>query len=424
MARTILCLLLVVFTGNLFSQSFRNNQEQFLEAEYFLMFEDYRDALSIYKNINEAYPDNYNVIHRIGLCYLNLPGHKDKSIAFLEKAASNTAATYREGSLKHKTAPYSALFDLATAYRVNYKFDLAKETFRRYYETLLPDDLENRNFIEHQIKVCDNAMEIIDKPVEFRIKNMGELINDSNANYNPVFADNNNAMVFMSSLKFYDAVFIARKIKNRWSSSINITPEIQSDGDLFVSCLTNNGRSLYFTKIVNEASYIYLSKYDETRWLPAKPLNKNINSKYWDAHAFVFDDGKKIIFASDRPGGYGGLDLYVSKLNDNGEWGEAVNLGAEINTPFNEDRPFISRSGKKLFFCSQGHYNMGGFDLFSAKLAKTGNWENVTNLGYPLNTPDDNTFFMPDKEGRNGYISLDKQGEGFGKKDIYYITFK
>ncbi len=424
MARTILCLLLVIFTGNLYSQNFRNSQELFLEAEYFLMFEDYNDALLIYKKLSADYPDNFNIIHRIGLCYLNIPGQKDKAINYLELAAAASAASYREGSLKQKTAPYSAWFDLATAYRVNYQFESAKGAFRRYFETLLPDDFENRHFIEHQIQVCDNAAKLIEDPIEFKIENLGEQFNDNNANFYPVFSNNQDVMVFMSSLKFYDAVFFAKKIKNHWAGPINITPEIQSDGDLYVSCLADNGSSLYFSKVIDEKSDLYKSEYNGTRWLPAKKLNNIINSIYWDSHAFIFDKGNKMIFASDRPGGEGGLDLYISELDAKGNWGIPVNLGPKINTPFNEDRPFVSESGKKLFFCSQGHKNMGGFDIFSATGENSKDWSKVLNLGYPMNTPDDDTFFMPVNEGRNGYISANREKDGFGKEDIYYITFK
>jgi hypothetical protein len=109
---------------------------------------------------------------------------------------------------------------------------------------------------------------------------------------------------------------------------------------------------------------------------------------------------------------------------ENGDWGVPVNLGQEINTPFNEDRPFLINNGKTLYFSSQGHSNMGGFDIFRSDLQANGLWSEPVNLGYPLNTPDDNFFFMPVSNGKTGYISLFKENDGFGKEDIYKITFK
>ena len=425
MARTIICLLLgLLLSGNLYSQNFRKDQEVFLEAEYFMLFGDYADALPMYLQLFEKYPDNYNLSHKIGLCYLNLNGEKGKAVKYLEDAAQYSAALYREGSLKQKTAPAIAWYDLGTAYRINYRFNEAKEAFKRYSQTLLPENTEDILFIEHQIEVCDNARELVSSPVEFTEKNIGEQFNDSNSNFHPVFSLDGNSMVYMSALKFYDAVFYAKKVKNRWSGPLNITPEIQSDGDLYVSCLSPDGNQLFITRVVDDESDIYTSTYNGTRWSVATIMDQNISSDYWDAHAFMFPDGKTLVFASDRPGGFGGLDLYISELGPDGNWSVPRNMGPEVNTAFNEDRPFITGDGKTMFFCSQGHFSMGGFDIFKADLMDNGHWKEPVNLGYPINTPDDDTFFMPVNNGKNGYISAFRQGEGFGKEDIYLVTFK
>lgn len=424
MARAIICLLLVVLaTNNIMPQNYRKSQEAFLEAEYFLMFEDYADALPYYMRLQEEFPDNFNLAYKIGLCYLNIPGKKNLSVDYLELAARNSGAVYREGSLKQQTAPYEAWYSLGNAYRINFRFEKAKEAFRKYSETLMPDDTENILFLEHQIKVCDNAKELIDNPVQFTEENIGEMFNDGYSNYNPVISADGQSFAYMSSLKFYDAVFYSKKVKNRWTSPVNITPDIQSDGDFYISSLSADGTMLFLSRDNDNNSDIYVSRLDGMKWSVAEKLNKNINTRYWESHASIAADGKSIIFSSNRPGGFGGLDLYISYLGDDGEWGTPVNLGPEINSPFNEDRASIVEDSNTIYFCSQGHYNMGGYDIFKSTRTPNGQWNKPVNLGYPLNTPDDETFYMP-VDSRTGYIPLHREGTGFGKEDIYLVTFK
>lgn len=421
--RIVSLIVTAILTIQLFAQDVKNLQEIFLEAEYFFMYEDYSDALPYYLQLSEKMPDNANLSFRIGVCYLNISGKKNLSISYLETASKKMSAKHKEGTINQVTAPYDALFELGNAYRINYQFDKAKEAYSRYKETLLPDDTENINFIDHEIKVCDNAKVLIAKPVEFTSENIGPLFNDEKSNFNPVISADGKSFAYMVSLKFYDAVMFSRLVNGKWTSPINITPDLQSDGDLYISCLSADGNTLFLSKDDKYNSDIFSSTYDGIKWSVATKLNKNINTKYWESHGFMSEDGNYLVFASDRPGGIGGLDIYISK-KENGDWGPAVNLGPQINTPFNEDRPFLINNAKTLFFCSQNHDNIGGYDIFRSDIQTNGLWNKPQNLGYPLNTPDDNTFFMPVGNGKSGYISIYKETDGFGKEDIYKITFK
>jgi tetratricopeptide (TPR) repeat protein len=398
-------------------------QEHFLEAEYFFLNEDYQDALPCYLQLYEKIPDNGNIAYRIGACYLNITGRKNLAIDYLEKASKNLSAKIKEGSITEYSAPYDALYELGKAYLINYQFDNAKEAFMRYSETLLPDDRENIDFINQQIKSCDIAKDYISKPVSFTEENLGPLFNDDKSNFNPVISADGKTFAFMVALKFYDAIMLSKLVGNKWSPPVNITPELQTEGDIYISCLSSDGKILYLSKDDNYNSDIFTSTYDGTTWGQTVKLNKNINTRYWESHGFVTEDGEQLIFASDRPGGFGGLDLYLSK-KVNGDWGPPVNLGPEINTQFNEDRPFLINNGKILFFSSQGHSTMGGYDLFRSELQSNGLWSKPSNLGYPINTPDDNIFFMPVENGNAGYYSTNKDPAGEGKEDIYKITFK
>jgi len=424
MSKKTICLFLSLFIAiSVFPQENRKLQDTFLDAEYFFMNEDYSDAINYYLALYEDYPDNSNIAFRIGVCYLNMPGTKDLSLKYLEAAAKNMSAKHKEGTLNQTAAPYDALYELAKAYRINYNFDRAKEIYQQYRATLLPNDKENIDFIDHEIKVCDMAKSLINKPVSYTEENMGELFNDEKSNFNPVISADGKSFAFMSSLKFYDAIMFSGMHRGEWSVPVNIYPELQIDGNINISGLSKDGSLLFLSKDDSYNSDIYSASFNGTVWSPAVKLNKNINTRYWESHASVSEDGNQLIFSSDRPGGFGGLDLYISR-KINGEWGPAVNMGPLINTQFNEDRPFLTNNDKALIFSSQGHLNMGGYDLFRAERLPDGSWGKPENMGYPLNTPDDNTYFMPWGNGRTGYHSVDKKAEGFGKEDIYRIMLK
>jgi hypothetical protein len=424
MSKRIVCLIVAVISSvTVFAQENKSLQETFMEADYFLLKEDYSDALSYYLQLYEKLPDNANLAYSIGLCYLNIQGKKNLSISYLEAATKNMSAKHKEGTISQIAAPYDALYDLAKAYRINYMFDKAKETYQKYSGTLLPDDHENLNWVKHEIEVCDKAKDMVSKPVAYIEENLGERFNDEKDNFNPLISADGKSFAYMVSLKFYDAVMFSKLVDGKWTAPVNITPELQSDGDFYISCLSADGKLLFLSRDDSFNSDIYVSSYNGINWSKTIKLNKNINTKYWESHAFISEDGNHLVFASDRPGGFGGLDLYISS-KVNGDWGPAVNLGPEINTEFNEDRPFLINKGKTLFFSSQGHENMGGYDIFRSDLQSNNLWSKPKNLGYPINTPDDNYFFMPVGDGNSGYYSIFKESGGFGKEDIYKITFK
>lgn len=176
---------------------------------------------------------------------------------------------------------------------------------------------------------------------------------------------------------------------------------------------------LFLYKTDNYDGNIYSSEYSEGNWTPLKKLNGNINTKFYESHASVSSDGKRLFFASNRDGGYGGLDIYMSEMNASGEWGPAINLGSTVNTRFNEDTPFITANDSLLYFSSEGHSSMGGYDIFVSRSDSSG-WSSPENIGFPLNTTGDDLFFQPVNNGKNGYYSMSTD---YKKKDIFYISF-
>src|SRR5690606_258080 len=137
-----------------------------------------------------------------------------------------------------------------------------------------------------------------------------------------------------------------------------------------------------------------------------------------ESYASITPNDKVIYFSSNRDGGFGGKDIYKIERLPNGSWSKAVNLGSTVNTPYDDDAPFIHSDGRTLFFSSQGHQNMGGFDIFKTKLNDNGEWTTPENIGFPINTVNDDIYFVLAADGKTGYYSSSQQG-GFGGQDIY-----
>jgi hypothetical protein len=257
-------------------------------------------------------------------------------------------------------------------------------------------------------------------PLYVKMKNLGRSVNSYGNDFNPVVSDKEDLLVFSRTMAFYDALLFSTKTNGKWSEPVNLNEVFKTDRDLFPTSISKDEKVLYLYSSADYDGIIYTSRFENGSWAPLVKLNENINTKYWESHATISHDNKKLYFTSNRKGSRGGLDIYVSKRDSSGDWGPAVNLGPRINTPYNEESPFLSEDDKTLFFSSRGHYNMGGYDIFSSKLLENGEWSVPLNIGYPLNTTDDDVFFKPLHQGYEGYTSKELPG-GTGDQDIYRV---
>jgi hypothetical protein len=246
---------------------------------------------------------------------------------------------------------------------------------------------------------------------------MGSDFSQGSINDNPVVSFDGNTIVYTERRGKVNAIFCSRKESGTWKPPIEITVSLNAGEDCSSSSLNSDGTKLFLYKTDNFDGAIYSSDYINGSWTPIKKLNKNINTKFYESHAAISSDSKKLYFTSNREGGLGNLDIYVSEKDATGDWGSAVNLGSSINTPFNEDTPFITRNDSVLYLCSEGHNSMGGFDIFESEKISNG-WKTPVNMGYPLNTTDDDKFFEPANNGQNAYYSMTT---GYKKKDIFFL---
>jgi len=415
---TLLTLQLTILF-NLFSQAEPDYREMFLEAESYFLFEEYNEALPLYLRLNNAFPANNNYNYKIGVCYLNDPYEKEKAITYLEKAIQNINPEYKDNSYKETAAPLEAYFYLGNAYRINNQIEKAIETYQLFKEHS-DQEIYDHELVNEQIEACQNAMELKNRPVDIDIKNLGDRINTRFSDVNPVVSGDETKMVYIQKQQFYDAVFFSEKIDGQWSYPRLIIPELGVDEDAYPTGLSYDGSELLIYRSDNFIGDIYYSRLMDGYWTNLTKLNDNINTKYWESHACFSRTGDTLYFTSNRKGGYGGLDIYISTKDPAGEWGKPINLGQVINSKYNEETPFITQDGKTLYFSSYGHYNMGGYDVFYSTLLDDKTWAPPINAGFPINTTDDDIFFDPVQNGNFAYFPRFLE-EGSGRTDIYRL---
>jgi hypothetical protein len=402
-----------------FSQSADEMKKIFAQAESYYLYEEFELANQLYLLLET--PDNLNIKYKIGTCYLNIPGEKEKSIPYLEEAVKGASYDSKTELLKETKAPLDAYFFLAKAYMINDELEKGLATLTTFSklasETKSKGGMQNLEYIDQQIQACKNAIQFKESPVQFSKKSLGPDFNLGSINDNPAVSYDGNTIVYTERRGIVNVLYFSKKERGKWQSPIEITAELNAGEDCSSCSLNSDGTELFLYKTDNYDGAIYSSNYVNGAWTPIKKLNKNINTKFYESHASISADGKKLYFTSNRDGGQGNLDIYVSEKDASGDWGIPVNLGAAINTPFNEDTPFITANDSVLYFSSEGHSTMGGYDNFKSQ--RIGDvWKTPSNLGYPINSSDDDKFFEPVNNGVNAYYSITTD---YKKNDIFFI---
>jgi len=410
---------LVIFPIAVSAQSSGEMKKIFAKAESYYLFEEYELANQLYLLLDTT--GNLNIKYKIGNCYLNIPGEKEKSIPYLEDAVKTATYDSKTESFKEKRAPLDAYFSLSRAYLINNQLEKALSTLQSFNklarETTPKGGMKNLDYIEQQIQACKNAIQYKANPTAFSKKTLGSDFSLGSINDNPAVSFDGNTIAYTERRGMVNAIFYSKKERGKWQTPIEITAQLNAGEDCSTCSLNSDGTELFLYKIDNYDGAIYSSNYINGAWTPIKKLNKNINTKFYESHASISSDGKKLYFTSNRDGGQGNLDIYVSEKDATGDWGPAVNLGAAINTPFNEDTPFITQNDSVLYFSSEGHSSMGGFDNFKSQKIGAA-WKTPTNIGFSVNTTDDDKFFQPVNNGKNAYYSMTTD---YKKKDIFYL---
>jgi outer membrane protein OmpA-like peptidoglycan-associated protein len=328
---------------------------------------------------------------------------------------------------------------IANSYQYGLEFEKALDFYNRYKTKLSAKssyqgkDKVPMTEVDRRIRECENGKRFMARPGKQSIVNVGREINSEMEDYGPVLNEDETELVFTSRRregnqnedvasdnKPFEDIYITSKKGDSWARAKSIGPPVDSKSNESSIALSADGNTLFIYYDEGNGDIYVSERQGDGTWSAPEPLPGIINSTYRESSVSITKDGKTLYFASERPGGLGGSDIYSCTQDRKGVWTKVKNLGPAINTEYDEDGPFIDYDSKTLYFSSMGHNGVGGFDIYRSSLVKD-EWTEPENLGFPINTPDDDSFFVSTKDGKRGYYSSVRD-DGMGYSDIYMIT--
>ena len=381
-------------------------------------------------------PESSNYNYRKGFLVLKVRSDYENAIPFLLKAILKTSPNFDSYGAAEKSAPTDAFFHLATCYHMNEELDLAKTYYSKFIENSRGNS-ENIPVAKTRLIQCDVATEAMKNPVNVELKNIGSTINSKYPDYTPVVSLDGSSLYFTSKRpwengsteeykspmdnQYPEDIYVSyMDIDSTWMEPIRLEFCLPQKNEATITVSTDE-RRIYLYQDSTGSGDIYYTDFYASKFNDVQRLNDDkINTEYWETHCMVTTDRSRMYFASDRPGGYGGRDIYVSERNADSTWSAPVNLGAKVNTANDEDAPFVSVNNKTLYFSSNGEKSIGGFDILACDLLADGSWSESRNMGYPFNSTNDDIFYTTTIDGLRGYMTSFRK-DGKGEKDIYEI---
>ncbi len=419
--------------GSIFAQDDAQTAEDYVEIgdEIYFNQRAFEEAKNYYVQAAELDPDNIKAHYMAGKVHIETTDKERATPYFLR--VYELDPNYR----------FDILYLIGQGYQLGLQFPEAISYYTLYRDKVANDteyvgvDRVPLEMVDRRIYECQNGTEFTAYPEGYSIVNIGNRINSEWHDFAPVVNEDETMLIFTTRRKdgnlnqdvhtdnfAFEDIFISTRMDSIWGAANNIGEVINTPFHDSNIALSADGRELYLYKDIEDGtSDIYVSELkSDSVWSSPRSLGENVNSEFSEKSLSISPDGTTIFFSSDRPGGQGELDIYVSVRDQGGDWGPAVNLGSNINTEFDEDSPFIDYDNKTLYFSSRGGKGMGGYDIFKAEYdSASNNWMDIVNLGYPMNTPDDDIYFVGTKEGKKGYFASVRD-DGMGYTDIYMVT--
>ncbi|MGZ3904464.1 MAG: tetratricopeptide repeat protein [Bacteroidia bacterium] len=426
--RSIIVIALMLQAFNGFSQARAagpkwepEDAEEHFKQHNFIM------ALPMFKELVKREPENMDYNYKLGYCYLN---------TFIDKTA---AVPYFEKVVKDPKCKNEYWMLMGRAYHLANKFDAAIKAYSKYKELIAKDkNVKETERADHLIDQCHNAQQLTKYPIKVTFTNAGPDVNSEFPDYYPWITWDEQQLFFTSRRKgghtmqvesdgYYSSdCFMSAVLDGKWDKAKNVGNFINTNLDEQIVGIKPDGNELVvYVDHITEVEDLYISKKKLNGYSKLEKFSENVNNqKEYSGSIFETEDGPILYFVRNDKTSLGETDIYTARLLPNGQWGLPKNMGPNINTKYREDFPWLSADGKTFYFSSEGHSSMGGFDLFKCVWDEFDKeWSKPINLGYPLNTSDDERQISILPDNRAGYMSALRPG-GLGGLDIYRVKFE
>ncbi len=401
----------------------------FSKAMDYAESQDYEKAIDAFGAIINEVPDFSEAYLHLGLCYLNTNTGADSAIVIFKKGLSTQSAEEQKLPVGQDFFMF-----LAKAYQITLQPDSALMLYKHLLTSIPDIDDAFETLINKEMQMCENARIFLANPIQLTIVNLGEEVNSKFDDHSPLINVYENQLFFTSRRssgrlpkltdgQYPEKVYYTTTDGDKWTKAAALKvffKNIEHESGL---SLSPDGNTLFLYHNDAEGKSIYTSCYKNGEWQSPVKMPYPVNTTFNETHASLSGDRSTLFFTSDREGGLGGIDIYMCKKDMNGKWGKVRNLGATVNTEFDEETCMIHPDGETLYFSSEGHNSMGRMDVFYTQMNRDSTWAVPVNLGYPINTPDDDFFFLPTLNKSEAYYASARFKDNYGGSDIYRVEF-